>query len=98
MATQQAKNKAGERMFRSPTLQTVKMVEEAISEHSGECTKTELWRRLPRKVMWPTYLTILDYLEETNRIITSDNGIITYIWDPVGVKKYLWRSLRYVRK
>jgi len=28
-------------------------------------------------------------------IIVSDNGIITYIWDPIGVKRYLRRNLEY---
>ena len=70
------------RLFRSPTLETVNMVENTIKEFSGEFKKTQLWEKLPKKVMWPTYLLILNYLEEINKIITSDNGIITYIWNP----------------
>jgi len=94
---QQLKNKNNEgekilRLFRSPTLETVKMVEEAIKKYSGEFKKTQIWEKLPKKVMWPTYLVILDYLEETNKIITSDKGIITYIWNPEGVRKYLMRK------
>jgi len=81
--------------FRSPTLETVKMVEEIIKKYSGEFKKTSLWEKLPRKVMWKTYLLILDYLQEINKIIVSDNGIITYIWDPIGVKRYLRRNLEY---
>jgi len=77
------------RLFRSPTLETIKMVEETIKEYSGEFKKTQIWEKLPRKVMWPTYLLILNYLEEINKIITSDNGIITYIWNPELAKKYL---------
>ena len=75
--------------IRSPTLETVKMVEKIIDKYSGEFKKTQLWQKLPRKVMWPTYLIILEYLEEINRIVISDNGIITYIWDPELAKKYL---------
>ena len=67
---------------RSPTLDTVDMVEQTINEYSGEFNKTQLWEKLPKKVMWPTYLTVLEYLEEINKIITSDNGVITYIWNP----------------
>ena len=83
------------RMFRSPTLETVKMVETTIDKYSGEFKKTRLWQKLPRKVMWPTYLVILDYLEEINRIIISDNGIITYIWNPELAKKYLAKKHLY---
>ena len=77
------------RLFRSPTLETVKMVERIIYKYSGEFKKTQLWQKLPRKVMWPTYLIILEYLEEINRIVISGNGVITYIWNPELAKQYL---------
>ncbi|MCD4830459.1 MAG: hypothetical protein K8R02_01470 [Anaerohalosphaeraceae bacterium] len=86
------------RMFRLPTLETVKMVEITIDKYSGEFKKTQLWEKLSRKVMWPTYLVILDYLEEMNRIIISDNGIITYIWNPELAKKYLAKKHLYYGK
>ena len=73
---------------RSPTLETVKMVEETINEHSGEFNKTQLWEKLPRKVMWPTFNIILNYLEEINKIVISDNGVITWTWNPEFARKY----------
>ena len=87
--------KHGVHLFRSPTLETVKMVEKTIDKYSGEFKKTQLWQKLPRKVMWPTYLIILNYLEEVNRIVISGNGIITYIWDPELAKKYLTKKHLY---
>ena len=94
---QQLKNRNNERkkvlkLFRSPTLETVKMVEMTIKKYSGEFKKTQIWEKLPRKVMWPTYLVILDYLEETNKIIIGDKGVITYIWNPELIKRYLTRK------
>lgn len=92
MQNQKTKNNEEQRVvkfFRSPTLETVKMVELEIKKYSGEFKKTQIWEKLPRKVMWPTYLIILNYLEEINKIITSNNGILTYIWDPNSAKKYL---------
>ena len=86
------------RMFRSPTLETVKMVETTIDKYSGEFKKTQLWQKLPRKVMWPTYLVILEYLKETSRIVISGNGIITYIWSPELAKKYLAKEHLYYGK
>ncbi|MEK6836950.1 MAG: hypothetical protein AABX94_04785 [Nanoarchaeota archaeon] len=53
---------------RSPTLETVLMVEKFIKDNSGEFNRTELWKKLPRKVMWQTYLIILDYLHNINKI------------------------------
>jgi hypothetical protein len=72
---------------RSPTLDTVLMVEKAIDEHSGEFNKTVLWQKLPRKVMWQTYLVILEYLQSINKIAIDSNGIIGYIWNPLLAKK-----------
>jgi len=80
------------KLFRSPTLETVKMVEETINKYSGEFKKTQLWEKLPRKIMWPTYLIILNYLEEINKIITSDSGVITYIWNPELARKVRFRK------
>ena len=97
MKQQLASNTEGHevRMFRSPTLETVKMVEKTIHKYSGEFKKTQLWQKLPRKVMWPTYLVILDYLEEINRIVISGNGVITYIWNPELAKRYLAKKHLY---
>ena len=57
---------------RSPTLDTIKMVEATIEKYSCELNKTNLWEKLPRIVMWNTYLTILNFLEETNKIINYE--------------------------
>ncbi len=67
---------------RSPTLQTVLMIEKAIEEHSGELNKTQLWKKLPKKVMWQTYSIVLDYLETINKIAFDRNGTLGYIWNP----------------
>ncbi len=76
---------------RSPTLDTVLMVEKTIEEYSGEFNRTELWKKLPRKVMWQTFLVILDYLESINKIAFDKEGKMAWIWDPELVKKYLNR-------
>ena len=76
---------------RSPNLQTVLMVEKTIEEFSGELNRTELWKKLPKKVMWQTYLVILDYLQSVNKIAISKDGILVYIWDPESAKKFMSR-------
>lgn len=67
---------------RSPTLQTVLMVERFIKENSGEYRKTELFNSLPKKVMWGTFQIIMRYLEDVYRIIVEEDGVIVYIWNP----------------
>jgi len=67
---------------RSPTLDTVLMIERTIEQNSGEFERRELWKRLPKKVMWQTYLVVLDYLQNINKIAMDRNGTIAYIWNP----------------
>jgi hypothetical protein len=67
---------------RSPTLDTVVMIERTIDKYSGEFNKTQLWKKLPKKVMWQTYLIALDYLMEINKIAMDRNGTLGYIWNP----------------
>lgn len=77
---------------RWPTLETVLMVEKTIYDHSGEFNRTQLWKKLPKKVMWQTYLVVLDYLEQGNKIAVDRNGVIGWIYDPILARKYLARK------
>ena len=76
---------------RSPTLDTVLMVEKAIEEYSGEYNRTALWKHLPKKVMWQTYVVILDYLENINKIAVGHDQKIAYIWNPALARKLRMR-------
>jgi len=67
---------------RSPTLQTVLMVESFIDENSGEFTKTQLFNNLPKKVMWQTFQIILEYLESIHKIAFDNQGYVVYVWNP----------------
>ena len=77
------------KLFSSPTLDTVMMVEETIKKYNGEFNKTQLWEKLPRKVTWGTYKIILNYLEEINKIGIARKNILIYIWDPSHAKKLI---------
>ena len=74
---------------RSPTLDTVMMVERIIERYSGEYNRTDIWKKLPRKVMWQTYLIILSYLEGINKIGFARNGVLIYLWNPKLAKRYM---------
>ncbi|MDP2666322.1 MAG: hypothetical protein Q8P05_02375 [Candidatus Diapherotrites archaeon] len=71
---------------RYPRLDTVLMIEEVLRDAGGDFSVREIWKRLPKQVMWQTYLTVLDYLEYSNKILIDprDNHPI-WIWDPEGV-------------
>lgn len=64
------------------------MVEKFINENSGEFKKTELFNRLPRKVMWQTFQIIMDYLSSTLKIAYDNEGYVVYIWNPKFAEKY----------
>ena len=76
-------------ILRYPTLNTVLMVEEFIKKHGGEFTKYQIWKNLPKKIMYQTFCVIFDYLLETNKIAVDKEGKVCWIWDPEGVAKFL---------
>ena len=77
---------------RSPTLQTVLMVERFIEENSGEFKKTELFKSLPKKVMWQTFQVIMEYLESIHKIAYDNEDYVAYIWNPEFYEKIKNRS------
>ena len=67
---------------RSPTLDTILMVEAALYKYRSEKTLTEIWRLLPKKVMWTTFTTAVRYLEYSGKILIEKDKTITWIWNP----------------
>ena len=61
---------------RSPTLNTVLMVEEFLQKTEEVITVAELRRSLPKQVMHQTLAGILDYLEYSGKIILDDKKVL----------------------
>lgn len=77
----------------NPTLDTIRMVEQSISKASEYSSKNKLWRSLPRQVQYPTFKAVLDYLEESNKILYDKKGAIMWIFaDNPKLKKLLKTS------
>jgi len=76
-------------ILHQPRLDTVLMVEETIRKMKTYPSKMQLWKALPKKVMYQTFRIIIDYLEESGKILMCKDGKIVWIWDPEGVKKLL---------
>lgn len=72
---------------RSPTLDTIHMVEKYILINSGEHKKTQIWKNLPKKTMYGTFCKVFEYLEESNKIITDKTGAVIWVHNP-RVSKY----------
>ena len=69
------------------------MVEKAIREHSQEFTKHQLWMKLPKKMMWQTYLVIIDYLEESGKILIDTDGIVMWTFNPKRIRELKQKGL-----
>ena len=80
-------------ILHSPTLESVFMVEETIQEYSQECGKYQLWKKLPKKMMYQTFQVILDYLEKSGKIIIDKEGCIIWTFNPVRIKKLIKENL-----
>ncbi len=63
----------------SPTLDTILMVEKTLQNADSIITVAELKRALPRKVNHNTLITVLEYLEKSNKIAVTLRGI-TWIY------------------
>ena len=80
-------------LLHSPTLESVIMVEKAIQRYSQECGKYQLWRKLPKKMMYQTFQVILEYLEESGKIMIDKDGCIIWIYNPERIRKLIKEDL-----
>jgi len=76
-----------------PRLDTVIMVEETIKNLDFYPTKMELWKALPKKVMYQTFAMIIDYLVEIGKIMIDKDKRIVWVWNPELIKKMTNRGL-----
>lgn len=64
------------KLAHSPTLNTVLMVEDILSQAEELMSVPDLKRRLPKKVMHQTLIAILDYLQISGKIVIGTKGIL----------------------
>jgi len=69
------------------------MVEATIQKYTQEYGKYQLWKKLPRKMMYQTYLVILDYLQQSGKILIDKEGCILWTYNPQRVKQLISRGL-----
>ena len=81
-------------ILHSPTLESVIMVEKAIQKYSQECGKYQLWKKLPKKTMYQTFQTILDYLESSGKIIIDKDGCVIWTYNPEMIRKLISQGVK----
>lgn len=77
-----------------PNLRTVLEVEKVLQKADTVITKNELKRRLPNQIMHQTLNVILEYLEESGKIIISKKGISWISQSSPKLMKLLKRGIR----
>ncbi len=87
----------GSRTTHMPRLDTIQMVEELISKNREYSSKNKLWRALPKQVQYPTLITILNYLEKSNKIMYDKKGAILWIFADNPKLKKLHRESTVLR-
>ena len=81
-------------ILHSPTLESVIMVEKTIKKYSQECGKYQLWKKLPKKMMYQTFQIILDYLEKSGKIIIGNDGCIIWTYNPEMIRKLISQGVK----
>ena len=83
-----------QKVLHFPNLKTVLQVEKILQEADTVISKNELKRRLPTQIMHQTLNLILEYLEDSGKIITGSKGITWIQNDNPKLKKLLEKAVR----
>ena len=76
-------------------LATVLMIEDAIKKAGNYQSRTNLWKKLPRKVMYQTYKIVIDYLIQSGKVIlTNDDKLLWVFADSQKAKKLIEESVK----
>ncbi len=62
-----------------PNLETILMIEMSIKEADIPPRRTELWKSLPRRMMYQTFRKALDYLEASGKVIVDRNERLVWV-------------------
>ena len=82
-------------ILHSPTLGSVIMVEKTIQKYSQECGKYQLWKKLPKKMMYQPFQTILDYLENSGKIMIDKDGCVIWTYNPKMIRKLISQGVKW---
>lgn len=80
-------------IMHSPTLNTVIMIERVLQEAKEIIKVSELKRRLPKQVMHSTLMQILDYLQESGKVLITTKGVVWIYRPPAELEKLKQKGL-----
>lgn len=77
-----------------PRLDTVLMIEDAIKKAKNYPKRTALWKKLPKKVMYQTYRTVIGYLIDSKKVmLTKDDRLVWIFADNSKARKLIDQSV-----
>ena len=71
-----ARSDANAKIIHYPNLKTVLMVEDVLKKADVAMTRAAIKRKLPSKVMHQTLSVILEYLEDSGKIMDGRKGVL----------------------
>jgi hypothetical protein len=77
----------------SPTLSTIFMVENILKNEGAPISLAELKRKLPKKIMHQTLLTIIDYLQVSGKILIGTKGILWIFTERKELDSFISKGL-----
>ena len=81
-------------VLHNPTLESILMVEESIKKSDNDLGKYQLWKRLPKKMMYQTFQVIINYLIDSGKIIIDKKRKLIWVYNPLLVKEVLSRGVK----
>ena len=78
---------------RYPRLDTILMVERSLYKWRSSRTLNQIWKGLPKSVMWTTFTTIIDYLEYSGKVHVEQDKTVTWLWNPEKVEELKKKGL-----
>jgi len=76
-------------ILHSPTLDSVLMVEQTIKDSNNDLGKYQLWKILPKKMMYQTFQVIINYLIDSGKVLIDKQKKLVWTYNPALVKKVL---------
>ena len=82
------------KVIHEPQLDTILMVEKALTEAKSYPTRKELLESLPKQVQYQTFNRILEYLESSNKIVYDGRQIVWVFPDNPKLKRLMETSVK----
>lgn len=93
------KSKGRRKLLHNPRLDTILMVEDTLrhlADQGAQPTMNQLWRALPKAVMWQTFCLIIDYLEQSGKVAISEDRKLIWVFTGAGKIKLPYEVDDYV--